>query len=69
MKNKLIEVEKNYKIRNENKIIYIILVFFILQLIIPFRHLLYDGELLWKEEGYRFSWRVMSTEKKRYCNI
>ena len=64
MKNKLIEVEKNYKIRNENKIIYIILVFFILQLIIPFRHLLYDGELLWKEEGYRFSWRVMLTEKK-----
>lgn len=38
-------------------------VFFTLQLILPFRHLLYPGDTKWTEEGYRFSWRVMLVEK------
>ncbi len=37
--------------------------FVLLQLIIPFRYLLYPGKLFWTEEGYRFSWRVMLMEK------
>ena len=32
----------------------------------PWRYLLYPGELFWTEEGYRFSWRVMLTEKVGY---
>ena len=36
----------------------------ILQLLIPLRHHLYKGELLWTEQGYKFSWRVMLVEKK-----
>jgi len=35
----------------------------VLQLLIPFRHLLYPDNLYWTEEGYRFSWRVMLMEK------
>ena len=38
-------------------------VFLIIQLLMPFRSLLYPGELFWTEEGYRFSWRVMLMEK------
>ena len=38
-------------------------VFFAVQLLFPFRYLLYPGELFWTEEGYRFSWRVMLMEK------
>ncbi|WP_303312639.1 HTTM domain-containing protein [Hymenobacter sp. BT730] len=38
-------------------------VFFVLQLLLPFRYLLYPRELFWTEEGYRFSWRVMLMEK------
>jgi hypothetical protein len=38
-------------------------VFFLLQLLIPLRYLLYPGRLFWTEEGYRFSWRVMLMEK------
>lgn len=38
-------------------------VYFIMQLIMPFRYLLYDGKLFWTEQGYRFSWRVMLMEK------
>ena len=41
----------------------IICVFFAIQLTLPFRYLLYPGELFWTEQGYRFSWRVMLMEK------
>lgn len=37
--------------------------FFLAQLLVPFRYLLYPRELFWTEEGYRFSWRVMLMEK------
>ncbi|TGE25925.1 HTTM domain-containing protein [Hymenobacter aquaticus] len=37
--------------------------FFLVQLLLPFRYLLYPRELFWTEEGYRFSWRVMLMEK------
>ncbi|MDQ3534754.1 MAG: HTTM domain-containing protein [Bacteroidota bacterium] len=41
-----------------------ILVFhFTFQIIFPFRHIFYPGELFWTEEGFRFSWRVMLIEK------
>lgn len=38
-------------------------VFFVVQMLLPFRYLLYPHELFWTEEGYRFSWRVMLMEK------
>ncbi len=34
-----------------------------LQVAVPMRVLLYPGEVLWAEEGMRFSWRVMVREK------
>jgi hypothetical protein len=37
--------------------------YLVIQLLMPFRHVLYPGNLLWTEEGYRFSWRVMLAEK------
>nr|WP_280866747.1 HTTM domain-containing protein [Lunatimonas salinarum] len=33
------------------------------QLLFPWRFLLYDGNLFWTEQGYRFGWRVMLMEK------
>lgn len=44
-------------------------VFFLIQLIFPFRYLCYPGELFWTEEGYRFSWRVMLMEKAGYAQF
>jgi Vitamin K-dependent gamma-carboxylase len=38
-------------------------IYFLFQLLIPFRYLLYPGHLFWNEEGFRFSWRVMLMEK------
>lgn len=40
-----------------------VVLFFVIQLTLPFRYLLYPGNLFWTEEGYRFSWRVMLMEK------
>lgn len=48
---------------------YLLTLFFIIQLILPFRHYLYPGELFWTEEGFRFSWRVMLIEKAGYANF
>jgi hypothetical protein len=36
---------------------------FTLQILVPFRHVFYNGNLHWTEQGYRFSWRVMLHEK------
>lgn len=47
----------------------VVIVFFIIQLLLPFRYALYPGELFWTEEGYRFSWRVMLVEKMGYANF
>ena len=46
------------------KLIYaVLLLHFAIQILLPFRYLLYPGKLYWTEEGYRFSWRVMLMEK------
>ena len=37
--------------------------YFAFQLFLPLRHITYNGDLLWKEDSYRFGWRVMLVEK------
>lgn len=64
---------KNKEDNHENKVDKLIkavlISFFILQLLIPFRYLLYPGKLFWTEQGYRFSWRVMLIEKAGYAQF
>ncbi len=38
-------------------------IFLLFQLLFPWRYLLYNGNVFWTEQGYRFSWRVMLMEK------
>lgn len=52
------------KLRN-----WILIGFFVLQILIPFRFLLYPGHLFWTEQGFRFSWRVMLMEKAGYAKF
>ena len=47
----------------------LLIIFFIIQLVFPFRYFLYPGELFWNEQGYRFSWRVMLIEKKGFTEF
>lgn len=37
--------------------------FFVGQCLVPLRHWLYPGSVLWTEEGFRFAWHVMLIEK------
>lgn len=41
----------------------VLTLFFVVQLLFPFRYVCYNGELFWTEQGYRYSWRVMLMEK------
>jgi hypothetical protein len=41
----------------------VLLVHFAFQLLFPWRYLLYEGNVFWNEQGYRYSWRVMLMEK------
>lgn len=44
---------------------YIATTYFVVQFALPLRsHFLYEGNILWHEEGYRWSWRVMLVEKE-----
>lgn len=58
---------KNFQFISK-KWLYLLGVYFIFQVLFPFRFMLYANQpynetLFWKEEGYRFSWRVMLMEK------
>jgi hypothetical protein len=57
--------ERHYEYNKYSSRIVVIFLslFFVIQVSLPFRYLLYPGELFWTEEGYRFSWRVMLMEK------
>jgi hypothetical protein len=46
-----------------------LIVFFAIQILLPWRYLAYPGELFWTEEGFRFSWRVMLMEKAGYTQF
>lgn len=42
--------------------------FALVQLTVPMRHWLYPGNVRWTEEGYRYSWRMMLSEKVGYVS-
>jgi hypothetical protein len=52
-----------FSLKTQMAILGFLAVFFIFQILFPWRYLLYPGNLFWTEEGYRFSWRVMLMEK------
>ena len=64
-----IEKVEKFKYFNSKLITSIVMVFLIIQIIFPFRFVLYPGNLFWNEEGYRFSWRVMLMEKMGYTTF
>lgn len=69
----LIELKKhkNYNLSKSAKriIMPILVLFLLIQMLLPWRYLSYPGELFWTEEGYRFSWRVMLMEKAGSTNF
>ncbi|MGY6647682.1 HTTM domain-containing protein [Wenyingzhuangia sp. IMCC45574] len=62
-------VSEMYAVKKQKIILFIISLFIVFQLILPFRNLCYPGELFWHEQGFRFSWRVMLMEKAGYTTF
>lgn len=52
-----------YTYRHPTALRYAVYIFVAMQLLLPFRYILYPGKLFWHEQGFRFSWRVMLMEK------
>jgi hypothetical protein len=44
-------------------------VYFIVQVLVPLRHHLYPGNVLWTEEGMRFAWKGMLVEKTGHVDF
>lgn len=63
------QINYNFKGHFDVLVKTLLMVFFIFQMLMPFRYLYYPGELFWAEEGYRFSWRVMLMEKAGYTQF
>ena len=68
-KNQKLKQSDELNIIGQKIIVPVLIIFFFLQAIIPFRYMAYPGELFWHEQGYRFSWRVMLIEKVGYTNF
>ncbi|MDD7887053.1 HTTM domain-containing protein [Flavivirga sp. 57AJ16] len=62
--NPTMNIKSSYNYQFKKPVTRLLILFFIVQLLFPFRYLLYPNELFWTEEGFRFSWRVMLMEKK-----
>ncbi|PWK20080.1 vitamin K-dependent gamma-carboxylase-like protein [Arcicella aurantiaca] len=45
------------------KLLYFLGLFILIQCLIPFRSYFYGGNVLWHEQGFRFSWNIMLMEK------
>ena len=45
--------------RNKNLILWSLGIYFVIQILLPLRHLAIKGDVLWTEEGHRMSWRMM----------
>ncbi|MEQ8809922.1 MAG: HTTM domain-containing protein [Imperialibacter sp.] len=61
------ERQDNYRLAPVYK--WLMVTFVCWQLLMPWRYLLYPAPLFWREEGYRFSWRVMLMEKAGYVSF
>lgn len=66
-----LQPNKPYKFKKHTQTVLLasLIIFFLVQLALPFRYLMYPGELFWTEEGYRFSWRVMLMEKAGHAQF
>lgn len=65
----VISNQLHYTFKRPNITATAFVIFFSLQVLFPWRYVLYNGELFWTEEGYRFSWRVMLMEKMGYAQF
>ncbi|PHR31115.1 MAG: HTTM domain-containing protein [Fluviicola sp.] len=65
----LIRKKKNPLPKSRKFVRTALLIYVLIQLLVPLRHILYKGDLFWNEEGFRFSWRVMLMHKEGHATF
>ena len=60
LRSKKVTVDQVFTVpKNRNIIVWILGLYFIIQLVLPLRHYAFKDDVLWTEEGHRLSWRMM----------
>lgn len=62
-------VTNTNKTAGSNLVYFVFIPFLFIQVLLPLRHHLIEGDVLWTEEGHRLSWRMMLRERKGYITI
>ena len=57
------QANNGFSQRISRTLLLFICLYAVVQLILPFRHLLYPGRTIWHEEGHYFAWRMMLRQK------
>ncbi|MCP4522484.1 MAG: HTTM domain-containing protein [Cytophagales bacterium] len=68
-KKKVIEKSIPTSAQKQNLIIGFLAIYFILQIGLPLRHHLFEGNVFWTEEGHKLSWRMMLRSKHGHANF
>ena len=58
------QVDFSYSGFQQKTIVAVLFLFCSVQLLLPFRHHLYTGNVVWTEQGHRFAWRMMLRSKQ-----
>ena len=65
-----IETDNGHSNYYGKKIVYFLIIpYLIIQLLLPLRHHIIEGDVLWTEEGHRLSWRMMLRERNGFIHI
>ena len=63
------EALKEYTYFGKNIFLYVLIPFLFIQILLPLRHHLIEGDVLWTEEGHRLSWRMMLRQRDGFISI
>ena len=61
------QVQIQPQVQVQKRILVLLTCFFMIQLLLPIRHHLFEGNVQWTEEGHRLSWRMMLRAKRGTC--
>ncbi|MCO6174569.1 HTTM domain-containing protein [Flavobacterium sp. NRK F10] len=61
--------QEHYNYQNRNVFYFLFIPFLTIQLLLPLRHHLIEGDVLWTEEGHRLSWRMMLRKRSGYISF
>lgn len=62
-------IKINLNVKTSRLALPAIIILLVFHIIMPWRYVLYGGNVMWHEQGFRFSWRVMLMEKNGFTEL